>query len=403
MREERAHNNWRHPDMPGERLDGISAMEESTLLRALVSAGRDLDRQATVDATLERILELATQLLNAQQGALYLNDGSAAWPCHRSLDRRPAGESGSALVTQPLGPGTQLPRDRSGWQLHVPLKASGKLFGTLAVQRQPTSAPFNESDWELLDAFALQAAFTLATRQSTAAATEADVGNASLDLDTFPHRVAHDLRAPLRHILSFTERLQKHTTGVVDSTAERHIEVIAQSARRLQRLIDGLLELTKVNRVALCAQALEIGTVVAEVIAELRLHNSGRNIEWRVGNLPRVYGDRHLLQLVLTHLLDNAVKFTAQRSIAHIEVGCSKETGSAVTLYVRDDGAGFDPAYGHQLFGLLKRLHAGREFEGPGIGLATVKRIVERHGGTVRAEGTPRAGATFYFSLPRLP
>jgi chemotaxis family two-component system sensor kinase Cph1 len=105
---------------------------------------------------------------------------------------------------------------------------------------------------------------------------------------------------------------------------------------------------------------------------------------------------------LLEHLLDNAVKFTAQRPVAHIEVGCSKEAGNTVILYVRDDGAGFDPAYGHQLFGLLKRLHSGREFEGPGIGLATVRRIIERHGGTVRAEGTPGAGA-FYFSLPRLP
>jgi light-regulated signal transduction histidine kinase (bacteriophytochrome) len=380
-------------------------MEKGTHLRALVNAGHDLDHQATVHATLERIPELATQLLDAQQGALYLNDGSAAWPCHRSLDRGPAGESGGARLAQSLEPGTRLSHLRSGWLLHVPLKASGKLLGTLAVQRHPTSSPFSESDSDLLDAFALQAAFTLAARQSAAATAAADVGNASLDadLDTFPHRVAHDLRAPLRHILSFTERLQKHTTGVVDSIAQRHIEVIAQSARRLQRLVDGLLELTKINRVALCAQALQIDTVVAEVIAELRSHNSGRNIEWRIGNLPQVYGDRRLLKLVLTHLLDNAVKFTAQRPVAHIEVGCSNEAGSAVTLYVRDDGAGFDPAYGHQLFGLLKRLHAGREFEGPGIGLATVKRIVERHGGTVRAEGTPGAGATFYFSLPQQP
>ena len=376
MRGGRAHNNWRHPDMPGERLDGIpSAVEESTLLRALASAGRDLDRQATVDATLERILELATQLLNAQQAAFYLNDESAAWP-------------------------------RSDWVLHVPLKASGKLLGTLSVQRQPTSSPFRESDSDLLDAFALQAAFALAARQSAAAGGQAGVvGNASLDadLDTFPHRVAHDLRAPLRHILSFTERLQKHTTGVVDSTAERHIEVIAQSARRLQRLVDGLLELTKVNRVTLCAQALEIDAVVTEAIAELRLRHPGRNIEWRIGNLPRVYGDRRQLQSVLMHLLDNAVKFTARRTVAHIEVGCSMEDDNTVTLYVRDDGEGFDPAYGHQLFGLLKRLHAGREFEGPGIGLATVKHIVERHGGTVRAEGTPGSGATFYFSLPQRP
>lgn len=374
-------------------------------LRSLVSAGRDLDDQTTVDTTLERILELATQLLDAQHGALYLNDGSAAWPCRRSLDRKTAGEPGSPLVTQSIEPGTQLRHHRSEWLLHVPLKASGKLLGSLAVQRQPTASPFGESDSDLLDAFALQAAFTLAARQSAAANAQDSVGNASLgaDLDSFPHRVAHDLRAPLRHILSFAARLQKHIAGVADPTAERHIEVIAQSARRLQRLVDGLLELVKVNRAALCLQPVEIDTVVAEVIAELRSHNSGRNIEWRVGNLPQVYGDRRLLRLLLAHLLDNAVKFTAQRPVAHIEVGCSKKSGSAVILYVRDDGAGFDPAYSQQLFGLLKRLHGGREFEGAGIGLATVKRIVERHGGTVRAEGAPGAGATFYFSLPQQP
>lgn len=380
-------------------------MEESTHLRALVSAGRDLDHPATVDATFERILELATQLLDAQQGALYLNDGSGASPCYRSLERGPTGESGSARVIQPLQPVTQLHQHRSGWRLHVPLKASGKLLGTLAVQRQPTAAPFSESDSDLLNAFALQAAFVLEARQSAAAATPAHVGSVSLDedLDSFPHRVAHDLRAPLRHILSFAERLQKHTTGMLNPTAERHIEIIAQSARRLQQLVDGLLELTKVNRAELRAQPLEIDTVVAEVIAELRSHNTGRNIEWRVGNLPPVYGDRRLLRLVLSHLLDNAVKFTAQRAVAHIEVGSLDDDGGTVTLYVQDDGAGFDPAYSHKLFGLLKRLHAGREFEGPGIGLASVKRIIERHGGTVRAKGTPGAGATFYFSLPRLP
>jgi light-regulated signal transduction histidine kinase (bacteriophytochrome) len=287
----------------------------------------------------------------------------------------------------------------------VPLKASGKLLGTLAVQRQPTGSAFVESDLDLLKAFALQAAFVLAARQRAAATAQAGVGKASPDddIDSFPYRVAHDLRAPLRHILSFAERLQKHTTGVANPTAERDIAVIARSARRLQRLVDGLLELTKINRTTLRAQALEMNTAVGEVITELRSHNPGRNIEWRVGDLPRVNGDPHLLRLVLMHLLDNAVKFTARLPVAHIEVGSLDEDGSAVTFYVRDDGAGFDPAYGHQLFGLLKRLHSAQEFDGPGIGLAGVRRIIERHGGTVRAKGTQGAGATVYFSLPRVP
>ena len=167
------------------------------------------------------------------------------------------------------------------------------------------------------------------------------------------------------------------------------------------RLIDNLLQFARISRVELQRQPVDLAVLVGESRAALAGEIGGRPIEWVVGALPSVLGDRGLLQQVVANLVGNAVKFTRRQPQARIEIGCCDDgqPEGRATFYVRDNGAGFDPKYSDKLFGVFQRLHAARDFEGTGIGLANVKRVITRHGGRVRAEGRPGEGATFYFSL----
>ena len=165
-------------------------------------------------------------------------------------------------------------------------------------------------------------------------------------------------------------------------------------------LIDDLLGFSRIGRAEAQKSAVDLEPLVAEVVAELRQETKDREIAWKIGPLPVCYGDRSMLKLVLVNLLSNAVKFTRIRTRAEIEIGCSDEREGRAEIFVRDNGAGFDMQYVGKLFGVFQRLHLPEEFEGTGIGLATVQRIIHRHGGEVRAEGAVGQGATFYFSLP---
>ena len=166
------------------------------------------------------------------------------------------------------------------------------------------------------------------------------------------------------------------------------------------RLIDDLLAFSRMSRASLESAPVDLGTLVAEVRSQLVRETTGRSIEWRVGPLPTVAGDRGMLRLVFTNLLSNAVKYTGQRAEASIEIGVEPRENEDV-VFVRDNGVGFDMKYEHKLFGVFQRLHRDDEFEGTGIGLATVRRIVDRHGGRTWAEGAIDRGATFYLALPR--
>jgi signal transduction histidine kinase len=223
------------------------------------------------------------------------------------------------------------------------------------------------------------------------------------DLESFSYSVSHDLRSPLRHIDGYIEMLLDESGAELSENARRHLDVIADSSRRMSALIDDLLAFSRMGRAELHVERVEPEAIVREVIEGLEMATRGRKIEWRIDRLPPVMGDSSMLRQVFTNLIGNAVKYSQPRELAVIEVGCAGEEDGRRVYYVRDNGVGFDMKYVDKLFGLFQRLHATGEFEGTGIGLANVRRIVERHGGRIWADGVPGEGATFYFSLQQAP
>ena len=229
----------------------------------------------------------------------------------------------------------------------------------------------------------------------------ADLEASNKELEAFAYSISHDLRAPLRHMAGFTELLQKNTASVLDEKSKRYVTMILESAQRMGNLIDDLLAFSRISRAEAHKTAVDLEELVQEAVTEAQQDTHGRDIVWRVGRLPHWYGDRSMLRLVLVNLISNAVKFTRTRARAKIEIGCLKEEKDQVVMFVRDNGVGFDMRYANKLFGVFQRLHRAEAFEGTGIGLATVQRIVHRHGGKVWAESLVDKGSTFYFSLAK--
>jgi K+-sensing histidine kinase KdpD len=220
------------------------------------------------------------------------------------------------------------------------------------------------------------------------------------ELESFAYSVSHDLRAPLRHMVGYSELLQRQASSLLDEKSQRFIGTILDSAKRMGNLIDDLLAFSRIGRAETKKAAVDLGQLVQEAVAEIGQDTKSRDIAWKVGALPVCYGDRSMLRLVVVNLVSNAVKFTRMRRPAEIEIGYVGRNKEEIEVFVRDNGAGFDMQYVNKLFGVFQRLHLPEQFEGTGIGLATVQRIIHRHGGKVRAEGAIDRGATFYFSLP---
>jgi len=224
--------------------------------------------------------------------------------------------------------------------------------------------------------------------------------SANKELEAFSYSVSHDLRAPLRHINGFVEILQSTAGGVLDEENRGYLETIAESARQMGRLIDDLLAFSRMGRTELRFVPVKLESVVSEALRELRQDSEGRDVRWDIGSLPEVEGDPAMLRQVFINLLSNALKYTRTRDVTGIEIHAT-ETPVDHIVSVRDNGVGFDNTYAHKLFGVFQRLHAPQEFEGTGIGLAIVRRVIARHGGRVWAEGVVDQGATFSFSLPK--
>jgi signal transduction histidine kinase len=227
-----------------------------------------------------------------------------------------------------------------------------------------------------------------------------DLETSNNELESFAYSVSHDLRAPLRHVVGYSELLQKQASSSLDEKSRRFMQTILESAKRMGNLIDDLLAFSRIGRAETKNTLVSLDHLVKDVVAEIGQDTTGRDIVWKIDPLPVCYGDRSMLRLVIFNLLSNAVKFTRMRAQAEIEIGCV-DGEDEVEVFVSDNGAGFDIQYVDKLFGVFQRLHLPEEFEGTGIGLATVRRIIHRHGGEVRAEGGVDQGATLYFSLPK--
>jgi light-regulated signal transduction histidine kinase (bacteriophytochrome) len=226
---------------------------------------------------------------------------------------------------------------------------------------------------------------------------------ANKELEAFSYSVSHDLRAPLRHILGFAAMLHEDAGPALGETPREHLNKITESATRMSALIDDLLYFSRFSHVELTRESVNLNALLESVIADHATEIKGRNVVWKCAPLPRAWGDRALLRQVLVNLVSNALKYARKSDPAEIDIGVHESGSHETTFFVRDNGAGFDPRYAGKLFGVFQRLHNASEFEGTGIGLATVRRIISRHGGKTWAEGTVGKGATFYFTLTTAP
>lgn len=230
------------------------------------------------------------------------------------------------------------------------------------------------------------------------------VSEVNRELEAFSYSVSHDLRAPLRHVAGFSDKLGRHLGEGMDAKTRHYLEVIGGSARRMSQLIDDLLVYSRLGRGALRMQAVDMQSLVAEARAMLDTGEQGEGradrVEWRIAPLPIVLADENMMRQVWSNLLGNAVKYSSQRERAVIDVEHRRQQDGSHLFSVRDNGAGFDMAYAGKLFGVFQRLHKASDFPGTGIGLASVRRVLGRHGGRIWAESAPDQGATFFFTLP---
>lgn len=224
---------------------------------------------------------------------------------------------------------------------------------------------------------------------------------ANRELEAFAYSVSHDLRAPLRHIDGFLELLQQRTSTTLDERSQHYMALISTSAKRMGQLIDDLLSFSRMARSEISKRSVDLADLAREIIRELEPEMEDRTVRWHIAELPTVTGDRAMLRIVLVNLLSNALKFTRSRPQAEIEIGYQLTQGADLIFFVRDNGVGFDMEYANRLFGVFQRLHSVEDFDGTGIGLANVRRIIHRHGGRTWAEGIVNQGAIFFFSLPQ--
>jgi len=224
--------------------------------------------------------------------------------------------------------------------------------------------------------------------------------NANQELEAFESSVSHDLRGPLRHVMGFTEMLTGDPTLRLPEAARGCLNNIRASAGKMERLIDALLEFSRVNKHSLALEPVEVGPMWREVLAEMKPDLGARQIEVTIDDLPPCHAHPVLLRQVLVNLLSNALKYSRTRDRSVIQISTAAPIDGGGPIYsIKDNGVGFDMAHAHKLFAVFQRLHDARDFEGTGVGLTTVRRIVERHGGRIWAESAPDAGATFFFTL----
>lgn len=316
----------------------------------------------------------------------------------------------------------------------VPLSVHGETLGAITLISAESGRVYDDRAVALAEELARRAAIAVenarlfrAAQRAVAARDEAlekverfnvelerrvvlrtqELAEANRELESFTYTVSHDLRAPIRHISGFVDLLAAHAGDDLDDKGRRWLRTIGDASKQMGALIDALLAFSRMGRSEIARDVVDLGAIVEDVLRELEPDLAGRRIEWTIGALPVVRGDATMLRIVMTNLISNAVKYTRNRDEAHIAVGADLAGDGAgardgeLEVWVRDDGIGFDMEHAHKLFGVFQRLHASSDFEGTGIGLATVRRVVQRHGGRTWADGARDRGATFHFTLPR--
>jgi len=292
--------------------------------------------------------------------------------------------------------------------LGVPMVYAGGVTGMVALANK--DGGYDEADRQDIEALTTVFAETLNRRRAEKKIQQLNVELQSQieqveavnrELEAFSYSVSHDLRAPLRHVTGFVELLNKRDQSALDDKSRHYLEVISQAAVKMGTLIDDLLAFSRMGRAEMLTTRINMGALVQGIVDELNGQAAGRDIVWEIGSLPVVEGDAAMLRLVLVNLIGNALKFTRKEPRPVIAVGAETSPPGEIAFFVRDNGAGFDMRYVEKLFGLFQRLHDPEQFEGTGVGLANVQRIIRRHGGKVWAEGKVGGGATFWFSLPQ--
>ncbi len=292
--------------------------------------------------------------------------------------------------------------DRYGMHslLIVPMQAEGQVIGTLGVSRIAPGKPYTLADQHWLQDIADRAALTIRAARLHADALKyaADLEAANKELEAFSYSVSHDLRAPLRAIDGFSRILLQEHAPSLPPDVQRYLGIVSRNAQHMDQLITDLLAFSRLARQPLNKETVDPPSLVRAALEDLRAEQEGRRVEILIGDLPPCQADPTLLRQVFANLLSNALKFTRKRDVARIEIGCQRIAGENV-YYVRDNGVGFDMRYADKLFGVFQRLHLAEEYEGTGVGLAIVQRIIQRHGGRVWAQAEVDKGATFYFVL----
>jgi len=283
----------------------------------------------------------------------------------------------------------------------LPISIRGQFVGIFNVPLFQTRV-WDATDRAVLISAVQSLMLALEGAQSLAELGESNqsLQEANGELEAFTYSASHDLRTPVRHVMGFAELAEKAMANGQYEKVGRSLEVVKQAALRMSSLIDGMLLLSRSGRQDLHLQPVDLNVLVIQARRDAATEFGGHPVRWQIGELPSVMGDHQLLQQVMTNLLSNAVKYSAKREVSEVSVWC-EESASDWRISVQDNGVGFAPEYAQRLFGIFQRLHSEKEFKGTGVGLATVKRIVQKHGGRVFAESDGLIGATFGFTLPR--
>ena len=292
--------------------------------------------------------------------------------------------------------------------LGCPVALAGRAYGWIYFANKPGERDFSDEDERLVAPLAEMLASLYEhvmlhdAIQRRAASLQIELEAANRELEAFSHSVAHDFRAPLRHIDGFARMALEKSRGL-DEKLIRHLDTVIQAAGGMGRMIDGLLTLSRVGRAGLQRRPVDMAGLVEEARSQLGPEAARPALNWKIDALPAVSGDPELLRLVWINLLSNALKYSSRRPQPEIQVGAQTADDGKPVFFVRDNGVGFDARYAGKLFKVFQRLHRQDEFEGIGIGLATVRRVIERHGGRVWAESRINEGATFYFCMGEEP